>query len=195
MTRQMGMTLIELMIGVAIMALLIMLAAPSLTTFIQNRQIRSTAESVSGGLQLARGTAMSSNSQVMFSLTSTVDDTCALSPTGPNWLVSSSDPTGACGSGAQVIEKLSSAENTANTQIAATQNTIAHSGQIVFNGFGRVTPNQAADIWIDVTNPAGGDCGTNSADMRCMRVVVSPGGMIKLCDPNVAYSQTFSQGC
>jgi len=189
------MTLIELMIGVAIMALLIMLAAPSLTTFIQNRQIRSTAESISGALQLARGAAMSSNSQAMFSLTSTVDDSCALSSSGPNWVVSNGDPTGACGSGAQVIEKQASVENTANTQIAATQNTVAQSGQIVFNGFGRVTPNQAADIWIDVANPAGGDCGTESGDMRCLRVVVSPGGMIKLCDPNVAYSLTYSQGC
>ena len=195
MTRQTGITLIELMIGVAIMALLIMLAAPSLTSFIQNRQIRTTAESISGGLQLARGTAMSSNSQVMFSLTSTMDNTCVLSPNGPNWLVSSGDPTGACGGGATIIERQPSAENTANAQIAATQNTVAHSGQIVFNGFGRVTPNQAADIWIDVSNPAGGECGTSSDDMRCMRVVVSPGGMIKLCDPNVAYSQTYSQGC
>lgn len=198
MKRQIGVTLVELMIGVAIVALLIMLAAPSLTAFIQNRQIRTTAESISGALQLTRAEAMKSNATAMFSLTTTVDDNCILNDNGPNWVVSSSDPTAACATGTQVVQKRADAESTANTTIVATRNTApvqALGGQIVFNGLGRVTPNQAADIWIDVSNPVGGNCGTAAGDMRCLRVVVSPGGMIRLCDPNVAYSLTNSQGC
>ena len=195
MAKQTGITLVELMIGVAITALLLMLAAPSLTTFVQNRQIRATAESINDAIQLTRSEAMKNNSPVMFTLTTTVDDACIASSSGPNWVISSSDPTGACGSGPQVVQKRADAESTANTLIAATQNAAVMGGQISFNGFGRVTPNQAADIWIDVSNPAAGVCGNGASNMRCLRVVVSPGGMVKLCDPNVAYSLTNSQGC
>jgi len=189
------MTLIELMTGVAIMGLLLMIAAPSFTSFIQNRQIRTAAESILGGLQVARAEAIKSNAQAMFSLTTSIDDGCAVSGAGANWVVSSSDPVGACGSGAQVIRKQPAAEGTKNAVVAATQGGVTQGGQIVFSGFGRPTPNQPADIAIDISNPTGGNCGTGSSDMRCLRVVVSPGGMVRLCDPNVAYSLTNSQGC
>lgn len=201
MRTQRGLTLVELMIGVAITTMLIMMAGPSLTTLVRNRQIRSSAESISDGLQLARGAAISRNATVMFSLSSSADNSCALAATGPNWVVSQDDPSGACAATAsdtvppRIIQKQASAQSTATNQIAATQNAVAYNGPIVFNGFGRVTPIQAADIWIDVTNPSGGDCGTASGAMRCMRVVVSPGGMIRLCDANVAYSATHTQGC
>lgn len=192
---QAGMTLIELMTGVAIMGLLLMIGAPSLTAYVQNRQIRTAAESILGGLQLARAEAIKSNAQAMFNLTSSIDDGCAVSGAAANWVVSSSDPTGACGSGAQVIQKQAAAEGTKNAVITATQNNVAQGGQVVFNGFGRPTPNQAADIDIDISNPSGGNCGTGPSDMRCLRVVISPGGMVRLCDPNVPYSLTNSQGC
>lgn len=192
--RQGGVTLIELMTGLAITALLLLIGAPALTTFIQNNQIRTTAESILGGLQRARAEAIKDNNLAYFSLTTSIDDSCAVSAAGPDWVVSSSDPTAACGSGAQVIQK-QGASGTPNVVVAATQNTVATSGQIVFNGFGRVTPVQAYDTDIDVTNPTGGNCGTGSSDMRCLRVVVSPSGMVRLCDPNVAYSLTNSQGC
>ncbi|HUW38551.1 MAG TPA: GspH/FimT family pseudopilin [Rhodocyclaceae bacterium] len=194
MRRQSGMTLIELMTGLVITGLLLLIAAPAFTTFIQNNQIRTAAESILGGLQLARAEAIKGNTLALFSLTTSIDDGCAVSPAGPDWAVSSSDPTAACGSGAQVIRK-QAADGTANAVVAATQNTVAASGQIVFNGFGRVTPVQSYDIDIDVTNPAGGNCGTGASDMRCLRVVVSPAGMIRLCDPSVAYSLSNSQGC
>ena len=122
MNRQSGVTLIELMIGVAIMALLIMLAAPSLSGLIQNRQIRTSAESVSSGLQLARAEAMKNNAQVMFSLTTTLTDSCILSAVGPDWVVSSTDPSNACASSTQVIQKRSDSESKAKTVIMATQN-------------------------------------------------------------------------
>lgn len=195
---QSGMTLIELMTGLVITGLLLLLAAPAFTTFIQNSQIRTAAESILGGLQRARAEAIKGNTVALFSLTTSIDNNCAVSAAGPDWVVSSSDPTAACGNGAQippyVIQK-QAADGTANAVVAATQNTVATGGQIVFNGFGRVTPVQSYDIDIDVTNPTGGNCGTGSSDMRCLRVVVSPAGMVRLCDPSAAYSLTNSQGC
>ncbi len=192
---QAGMTLIEVMTGVTITGLLLMIAAPSFATFIQNRQIRAAAESILGGLQMARAEAIKSNAQAMFSLTTSIANDCAVSGATANWVVSSSDPTGACGNGAQVIRTQAAAEGTGNVVVAATQNGAAQSGQVVFNGLGRPTPNKAGDIDIDVSNPTGGNCGTGSSAMRCLRVVVRPGGMVRLCDPAVPYSLTNSQGC
>jgi type IV fimbrial biogenesis protein FimT len=43
--------MIELMVAIAIGALLIFLAAPSFTTFLRNSEIRSTSESIVNGLR------------------------------------------------------------------------------------------------------------------------------------------------
>jgi type IV fimbrial biogenesis protein FimT len=65
----------------------------------------------------------------------------------------------------------------------------------MFNGLGRVTPVPAGNITIDVTNPTGGTCATiaTPAPMRCLRVVVTAGGQVRLCDP--AFASTDPQGC
>ncbi|MCC6472780.1 MAG: hypothetical protein IT514_03450, partial [Burkholderiales bacterium] len=36
------------------------------------------------------------------------------------------------------------------------------------------------------TNPSGGACAADGGPMRCLNVLVSPGGQIKMCDPAVA---------
>ena len=63
---QSGVTLIELLVALAIAALLVSLAIPSYTLWISDAQIRSAAESVAGGLRYAQGEAIKRNSQVEF---------------------------------------------------------------------------------------------------------------------------------
>jgi type IV fimbrial biogenesis protein FimT len=43
-----------------------------------------------------------------------------------------------------------------------------------------------------VTNPAGGACKTAGGDepMRCLNIVVTPGGRVRMCDPSVAGPDT-----
>jgi len=57
MSRQahLGFTLIELMMGLAIAAILLVLAVPNYTIWIADNQIRSGAESIAGGLRFAEG--------------------------------------------------------------------------------------------------------------------------------------------
>ena len=50
-------------------AILLMLAVPSFSQWVRNNQIRSAAENLQNGLRLARTQAMTSNRQVVFSLT------------------------------------------------------------------------------------------------------------------------------
>jgi type IV fimbrial biogenesis protein FimT len=93
-----GVTLVEMMIGLAIVALLLMAGVPAFTTFLQNSKLRTTAEALSGGLQLARAEAVKRNGQVEIVLTD--DDPIAAtvnsitpSTTGRNWVVRYYDPT------------------------------------------------------------------------------------------------------
>ena len=186
--------MVELMIGLAIVALLFAMGAPAFFGWIQNSQIRTSAEALQNGLQLARAEAVRRNTSVRFQLTSALTAACGLSTSGGNWVVSLDDPTGACNStpsdtlAPRIIQVRSSAEGSPNAVVAAGQSTI------IFNGLGRVTPVPAASIDIDITNPTGGACAAAGVDgMRCLRIRVSTGGQIRMCNPILA--ATDPQGC
>ena len=74
-----------------------------------------------------------------------------------------------------------SGDGTANAVYAASQSSIA------FDSLGRVTqvPPLADDIVVNVTNPTGGACVASSGPMRCLRIVVTPGGQARMCDTAV----------
>jgi type IV fimbrial biogenesis protein FimT len=66
---QRGITMMEVMVSVAIIAIVMAIGIPSLSAWMQNVQVRSTAESVLTGLQLARGEAVRQNNLAQFALT------------------------------------------------------------------------------------------------------------------------------
>jgi type IV fimbrial biogenesis protein FimT len=193
---QAGVTLLELMIALALMAMLMFFAVPSFSLWIQNTQIRGAGEAVLNGLQLARAEAVRRNTLVRFQLTSTLDAACALSAAatnGPaNWVISLADPTASCNTtpsdinAPQIIQVRSSREGSTNAVVNAGQN------PVVFNALGRVTPIPAANITIGVSNPGGGVCAPGGP-MQCLNVVVTSAGMVRMCNPNLA--ATDPQGC
>ncbi len=65
--RAAGFTLIELMVVVAIAALLLLVAAPSFQRLIETQRLRGTAAQLVTDLQLARGEAVARNEWVRFS--------------------------------------------------------------------------------------------------------------------------------
>ena len=188
-----GSTLVELMIGITIMGILLALALPSFTTWLQSGQIRSAAEALQNGISLARTEAVNRNSTVRFQFTSTLDATCTLANSGTNWIVSLDDPEGLCNvapsdvTTPRTIQARSGGEGTPNAVVASTQSAI------VFNGLGRVTPVPAGNIVINVTNTKGGTCAASGGNMRCLNVEVTPGGNVRMCDPK--FAATDPQGC
>jgi type IV fimbrial biogenesis protein FimT len=66
--RTTGFTLIELMIGLAIAALLVVLALPSYQVWIADAQIRNAAESIASGMRYAQSQAVTRNSTIEFVL-------------------------------------------------------------------------------------------------------------------------------
>ena len=191
---QRGVTLIELMIGLAIVALVLFLGVPSFAIFLQNTQIRNAAETTLQGLDLARAEAVRLNAPVRFQLVSDFTSGCTLSATSLNWIVSLTDPTGLCniapaggnaslpGAAApQIIEEKAGSEGNPNVVVVATGGSNA-----VFNGLGRLA--SAGITQLDFSNPAGGTCTYVDAvngKMRCMRIQLSGGGQAKMCDPKV----------
>jgi type IV fimbrial biogenesis protein FimT len=197
-----GMTLIELMVGLTITAFLLLAGAPSLTAWIRNTQIRSAAESIMTGLHHARTEAVQRNSSTRFQLTSTLDNTCTVSSSGQNWVInvgSGTTPAGSCAKQPSdtvppLIVQKSVASNSSGITIAASQG-----GVVSFNGLGQQTPSTAptaaiGTMTIDVS-PTSGDClSTNgTGTYRCLRIVVSPGGQARMCDPAMGTTSNSNQ--
>jgi type IV fimbrial biogenesis protein FimT len=197
------MTMIELAIGLSIVAILMAAGMPSFSAWMHNSKIRTTAEAIQSGLQVARAEAVRRNALVRFQLTTSIDAGCAIATSGTNWIISRDDPTGLCANGfidesftfsdttnnpsPGIIKKRTAAEGSSNIIVAAGQ------ASIIFTGAGRVTPALAAPLSIDITNPTGGACATAAGPMRCLRVTVATAGQARMCDP--ALASTDPRGC
>lgn len=161
-----GFTLVEIMIGLAIMAILMTMGLPSFTAWLQKGQIRTAAEAIQNGLMLARAEAVRRNTKVGFSMNGP----------GSSWSVAVVNP-------AEAVQSYTSAEGSSNAVVTvAAPNALPVA--VEFDGLGR--SNLAANLLIQVTNPVGGACGTGLTDMRCLNVQVTPGGTVRMCDPQVA---------
>ncbi len=189
--RQAGVSLIELMIAITIAALLMMIGLPNMILWLNNSQIRTAGETALAGLTLARVEAVKRNQVVRFQLVTDLTSGCTLSTAGTSWVVSLADPTGACNAAPsdttapQILQARSGSEGTGHVSIAATG-----ASTVYFNGLGRVTsPSGAPNITsILITNPGAGTCqylDPTNGTMRCLRIDISTGGEIKMCDPAV----------
>lgn len=189
-----GFNLIEVLIGLAVLGVLMMVGLPSLTAWMQSTQVRTSAESMVSALQLSRTEALRRNRSVQFSLTTspvTVPATwltaaCATSLTGTDWVVSLADPTSKCNVAPSdtvdpmILQKRGGQEGSANATVTATG-----SPTVTFNGLGRVTGYPAGGIAIDVKNSSG-NCQDAGGTIRCLKVMISASGAIRMCDPAVS---------
>lgn len=194
--KQDGFSLIELMIGIALVALLMMMGVPAFSTWVQNSQVRTAAESIQNGLQIARAEAVQRNARVRFNLTDAGGTVV--------WSVDCVSVTANCP--ATSIQTRSAGEGGSNARagvsvvalpspIPANQFNmalVAGAGMpagVTFDGVGRVpVANIGTDITrVDVINAA-------KADARRMVIVVNPGGQIRMCDPAIPLASN-PQGC
>jgi len=182
---QRGFTLVEMMIALAIVALVLFVAVPSFTIFLQNQQIKNAANSALNGLTLARAEAIRLNTPVRFQFVSDLTGSCTLSSTSLAWVVSQTDPTGLCNTAPNttppgIIQSRSATEGTQNAVLAETGGT-----SVTFTGLGRA---QAGGITqLDFSNRTGAcqHIDPINGKMRCMRIMISSGGQARMCDPKV----------
>jgi type IV fimbrial biogenesis protein FimT len=177
--QETGFTLIELMIGLAIFAILLMLAGPQLALMLGNSQIRNGADAMLNGVQQAQTAAIKANSVTRL----LVDTTTG---TG-GWQV------------LQTVEGVEGQLQTFSLQDGAPKVSVttvpANARQITFDGFGRIIPNVDASATLTcmkIDNPDFSSYGSR----RKLNVAITSLGLnvgTKLCDPGVA--TTEPQGC
>jgi type IV fimbrial biogenesis protein FimT len=159
-----GISLIEIMIALVVLGILLALGAPSFSVFMKNSQIRDGAGAIQNGLQIARAEAIKRNEPVTFNMA------------GPNttWTVESVS---------ELLQSHDAATGNSTVEVSVPPPAVLPIA-ITFDGLGKTTLTERATIQL--TNPSAGACdtGPNTGDMRCLNVVVSVGGQIKMCDPH-----------
>lgn len=203
-SKQRGVSLIELMVGIIIVSLLFALAATNYSGWIQNQQIRTAAESILNGIQVTRSEAVKNNAQVRFVL-------CGL-PASSWEVLAASAPAAApaaslaCGAGSNAaageirVQERSGQEGSRLAQVFATSQLVPipvppilltpdGSTTITFNSFGRVVANadgSASIQRIEVATPAGD---------RPLGITVGAAGNTRMCDPSPLLAATDPRHC
>lgn len=172
-SAQYGFTLVEILIGITIVAMLMAVGLPSYRAWIQNTQIRGAAESVLNGMQLARSEAVRQNLNVQLVL-----------GTQSSWTIS-------VPSTATQIQARDYSAGSKNVTVTKTPNAAT---TVTFNSLGRVTTNADAsatftqlDFDVPTTILA-------AAESRNLRIVIASGGNVRMCDPTVT-DTTDSRFC
>ncbi len=153
--KQQGITLIEALISIIILAILLAIGVPSFTTWLQNSQIRTATESIVNGLQLARAEAVRRNEQVSFILGA-----------GTSWEVRTVTAN-------TLIQSRTSSEGSPNITVAVTGGTTA-----TFNELGRIANTATAPTQFDLTSSV-----LQANQARNLRIYITSGGQIRSCDP------------
>jgi type IV fimbrial biogenesis protein FimT len=187
-----GFSIIEVMIALSIIAMLMVLVAPSSAIWIKNTRLRTAASSVSSGLQLARIEAMKRNTLVSFQMTDVASTA---------WLVCIYDPVAdTCSATAgPALQTLNAVESPLNTTLG-TDTVLSNTAvalapghhvpaSVTFDSFGRLAATASNVMRIDVRNAT-----MAAADERRMVILLSLGGQVIMCDPQLVKA-TNPQGC
>ena len=190
--RQRGFTLVELMITIALLAILLVLAVPFLTSMIRNSQVRSVSEALQNGLRLAQAEAVRRNRQAVFSLTNAEPGVnSAAVANGTNWAIHTVPQVLNANETREFIQGGALSDFAANVLINGPVS-------ICFNSAGRLVANAAPGVAGAVCTVTGAqpryDISVTGSD-RPLRVLVSLGGQVRMCDPGRTFSSTAPEGC
>ena len=181
-----GFSLIELMVGVAVMAVLVALALPSFTDWIRNNQVRVAAETLREGLQLARSEAVKRNTRTRLQWVSSLDGSCSLNTVGPYWVVNAGaavTPAGNCGAAPSLSVSPFIVQASPATASATRVTVVSSAPVVAFDASGRMAgtlnpTTSTAAFRVDL----GSSC-LPTGNVRCLRVVVTLAGEVRMCDP------------
>ena len=132
--RQGGFTAIEMMITLAVVAVLAALAAPSFQQLIATQRIKSVASALNESLWVARSEALKRNDKVAFNFTNSGDDTVV-----GDWKITQSSD----GTGTALLQQMGSPSVLSTTSTGS--NVL-----FVFNSSGRLTSGGSSSIKLSV---------------------------------------------
>lgn len=190
LSLQRGITMMEVMVTVAIIAIMMAVGAPTLARWMQNNQIKTSAQNVLNGLQLARGEAVRRNARVQFTLTDKAGTT--------GWSVGCLTVTATCEANIQIGSATDGGETvrlgaSTATLTGADYTTPIKAGSgmtgaasVTFTAFGQADPTTNNITRIDVTS-------ATDASARRLVIRIPDGGSPLLCDPGLPAGN--SQSC
>jgi type IV fimbrial biogenesis protein FimT len=184
---QHGFNLIEVLVTLTVLGVLIALGAPGFAEWMQSQRIRTSAEALVNGLQVARGEAIRQNLPMVL----------GLEPDTTAWTVcpATVSPCDSTTPTANIIQSKAAEEGSGNAKIQQTPPT---SVLVTFTPLGAVLGQNLdgtlAVTQIDVFYPPA-VCSADGGTMRCLRVVVSGGGSIRMCDPTPAIVAPDPRAC
>ena len=192
MKRHSGFTLIELMIGITLLGLLLVLAAPTYSQWMVNSRIRNAAESIQNGLRLARNEAVQRDTTVRFELTSS---------SGADWQICVvAVATDACSATKSVVLQQFNSKGGATGVVVGSEKDTSYakgkfdtaltsmaSSAITFNALGRPTDYGGSSI-VRI------DASSTTSGTRRLVTTLSVGGSMRTCDPQLPMA-TSPQGC
>jgi type IV fimbrial biogenesis protein FimT len=190
--RQRGLTLIELMVTIALLALLLGLAAPSFSEWTRNAQVRTVTDALQTGARLAQAEAVRRNRQVVFFLTN--DNACNASTApvanGAFWAIRTVPIV--AGDAVEVVQCGQLADVAAGVAIEGPT-------AICFNSAGRQVANASPGIGstgctLDASGMSSYDVAATGSS-RPLRVLVSLGGQVRMCDPGRTLGASATDGC
>jgi type IV fimbrial biogenesis protein FimT len=162
-----GFTLVEMMIAIAIFALLVLAALPEVRIWVQNTQIRTAAEGIINGMQLARTEAVRRNANIELEMIGVSGWNVKIASSG---VVVQSRPSGEGSGSAVLVIKPDGAT------------------KATFNGLGRLASN--ADGSVPITEIKVDSPAIAASSTRELCITVGTGGAVRLCDPQVAAGDT-----
>ena len=187
-----GFNLIEVMVSLTVLAILIALGAPSFGEWLQNQQIRAATEAIVNGMQVARGEAIKRNLAVQLTLDPpTAGWTVCEATKQPCDSTLLADPVKV----QDVIQNRSGQEGTRNANVKPTPDgaiavTFSPLGSVMIKNSDGTSPLTQ----VDVVNTQG-DCMAAGGTRRCLRVVVTGGGSIRMCDPTPGIVAPDTRAC
>jgi type IV fimbrial biogenesis protein FimT len=157
-----GFTIIELLVGIGITAFLLMMTMPGINRYLVDTKIRAAAQAFYDGAQLARSEALRRNLDVAISLMDSNQGWAVSYVPAPN---------------ADAITLSSKSPESASTLTIT-----AGATGVTFNSQGFASVANTVQF-------ASGDsatCVANGGAQRCLNVIVSRGGQVRICDPSVS---------
>lgn len=194
-----GFTLVELLVTISVFAFLMLLAAPSFTSWIQDAQVRTAAESLQNGLRVAQAEAARRHRQVALVLTNSAPaQGVTAQANGKNWLVTAIANTAANEAYTNLPPTPSLMVQSGSLGAVAPNAQITGQAAVCFSSLGRLTTLN--DGTYNCTIPATGTVtyavtNSKSSTARALNVTVGLGGSIRVCDPSKSLSQGSPDAC
>jgi type IV fimbrial biogenesis protein FimT len=177
-----------------VLGLLVALGMPAMSDWMGSLRIRNAAESAQNGLSKARMEAMRRNQVVTYWTVTDKTAGCALASSKASWVVSLDDPTGHCADSAststtpRLVEAYGASDGAGDVVVNAYASDGATAATSVsFNGFGQVVSTGTPIGMINLSSAVAGS--------RTLRVTISPGGAIRMCDPSPTIPAGDSRKC